>query len=120
MYASEPVGAMREFMRDKIKREGIKNVRVLDGLVTEISFLDDTFDVVMYGHVVGDEYDREIAEMMRVCKNGGWLISCDGDEMRNDEQPSSKPAVDENGWENVRCIDRFGQVKYNQRKQIVK
>ena len=41
VYASEPVGTLREFMRDKIAREGIKNVRVLDGLITEYGYLLD-------------------------------------------------------------------------------
>ena len=118
VYASEPVGTMREFMRDKIKNEGIKNVRVLDGLVTEIAFPDDSFDVVMSGHVVGDDYDAEVAELTRVCKNGGWLIDCGGDEAG--EEPESAPDMDEHGWENVRCIDRFGKTKYNQRKRVIK
>jgi ubiquinone/menaquinone biosynthesis C-methylase UbiE len=120
VYASEPVGTMREFMRDRIKREGIKNVRVLDGLVTEIPFPDNTFDVVMSGHVVGDAYEAEVAELTRVCKNGGWLIDCRGDELNKGKEPVIEPAFDENGWENVRCTDLFGQVKYNQRKQVVK
>ena len=118
VYASEPVETMREFMRNKIKREGIKNVRVLDGLVTEIPFPDNTFDVVMSGHVVGDDYDNEVAEMTRVCKNGGWLVDCGGDE--DGEEPDQEPDIDENGWENVRCIDRFGKTKYNQRKKVIK
>ena len=31
VYASEPVDRLREFMRDKIRKEGIQNVTVLDG-----------------------------------------------------------------------------------------
>ncbi|MCL2287367.1 MAG: class I SAM-dependent methyltransferase [Firmicutes bacterium] len=118
VYASEPVGTMREFMRNKIKTESIKNVRILDGLVTEIPFPDNTFDVVMSGHVVGDDYDAEVAEMTRVCKNGGWLIDCGGDE--DGKEPDAQPEIDENGWENVPCIDRFGKTKYNSRKQVIK
>ncbi|MDR0287781.1 MAG: class I SAM-dependent methyltransferase [Clostridiales bacterium] len=57
---------------------GIKNVRVLDGLVTELPFPDNTFDIVMSGHVVGDDWDNEIAEIIRVCKPGGWLVDCRG------------------------------------------
>jgi len=122
VYASEPVGTMREFMRDKIKRERIKNVRVLDGLVTEIPFPDNIFDVVMSGHVVGDDYEAEVAELTRVCKNGGWLVDCRGDSIDEGKDLNDEPApqFDENGWENVRCIDRFGKVKYNQRKLVVK
>ncbi|MFA7099726.1 MAG: class I SAM-dependent methyltransferase [Eubacteriales bacterium] len=55
VYASEPVGTLREYMRDKINSERIANVRVLDGLVTELPFPDNTFDIVMSGHVVGDD-----------------------------------------------------------------
>lgn len=54
VYASEPVGTLREFMRDKIAEEGIRNVRVLDGFADSLPFPDDTFDVVMSGHVVGE------------------------------------------------------------------
>ena len=86
VYALEPVGTLREFMRDKIRHEGIQNVRVLDGFVESIPFPDDTFDVVMSGHVVGDNYDREIAELTRVCKPGGWLLDCPGDSI-NDIAP---------------------------------
>jgi tRNA/tmRNA/rRNA uracil-C5-methylase (TrmA/RlmC/RlmD family) len=71
VYASEPIDVLREYMRDKIKRENIKNVIVVDGTVGQIPYEDNTFDIVMSGHVVGDNYDIEIAEMTRVVKNGG-------------------------------------------------
>ena len=83
VYASEPVGILREFMREKCVLENIENVRVLDGFITELPFPDDTFDVVMSGHVLGDDWDREVAELARVCKNGGWLLNCPGDSERD-------------------------------------
>ena len=74
VYASEPCDRLREYMRDKIKAESIENVKVLDGEVMCLPYEDDTFDVVLSGHVVGDFYDAEIAEMTRVTKKR-WLAS---------------------------------------------
>jgi len=117
VYASEPVGTLREFMRDKIKKEGITNVRVLDGLVTELPFPDNTFDIVMSGHVVGDDWDNEIAELTRVCKPGGWLIDCPGDSQKNGD---SRPELVEHGWEEICYVGSFGAAVYNYRKQVCK
>lgn len=117
VYASEPVGTLREYMRDKVEREGIGNVRILDGFVEALPFPDNTFDVVMSGHVVGDDYNREIAELTRVCKSGGWLLDCPGDSER-DLQP--KAALIERGWEEVHYIGSFGKAVYQYRKQVNK
>lgn len=117
VYASEPVGTLREFMRDKIAREGIKNVRVLDGFITELPFPDDTFDVVMSGHVLGDDWDAEIAEITRVCKPGGWLLNCPGDSER-DMVPCEE--LKSRGWEEIHYVGSFGKDVYIHRKQVVK
>ena len=117
VYASEPVGTLREFMLDKIAHEGIKNVRVLDGLVTELPFPDDTFDIVMSGHVVGDDWDAELAEITRVCKSGGWLLDCPGDSER-DLKP--KPELTSRGWEEIHYVGSFGKDVYIHRKQVAK
>ena len=71
VYASEPVDRLREFMREKIQDLGIKNMSVVDGTVELIPFADNTFDIVMSAHVVGDDYDKEYEEMKRVVKSGG-------------------------------------------------
>ena len=39
-------------MRVKIARDGISNVRVVDGTSLALPYPDDTFDIVMSGHVV--------------------------------------------------------------------
>ena len=117
VYASEPVGTLREFMRDKIAKEDIKNVRVLDGLVTELPFPDNAFDVVMSGHVVGDDWDSEIAELMRVCKSGGWLLDCPGDsecDIGLDEEMTSR------GWAAIHYVGSFGKDVHCYRRQIFK
>lgn len=117
VYASEPVGTLREFMRDKISGEDIRNVRVLDGLITELPFPDNTFDIVMSGHVIGDDWDAEIAEITRVCKSGGWLINCPGDS-KFDISP--RPELTSRGWEEIYYVGSFGKDVYIHRKQVRK
>ena len=104
VYASEPVDTLREFMRDKIKREGIKNMRVVDGIAKELAYPDNTFDIVMSACVIGDECDLEIAEVTRVCKSGGWLLDLESDSNANELVKRS--------WESM------GDSRY--RKQIFK
>lgn len=79
VYASEPTDRLREFMRDKISNEKISNVVVLDGTVEVIPFEDNTFDIVMSGYVLGLNYSQEVANMERVCKNGGYVVVCEGE-----------------------------------------
>ena len=117
VYASEPVGTLREFMRDKIKREHIRNVKVLDGLVTDLPFPDDTFDIVMSGHVVGDEVDPELAEMARVLKPNGRLIDCPGDSVTD---LSRDDYFLERDWTEYHYIGSFGKHVYCYWKQLVK
>jgi SAM-dependent methyltransferase len=117
VYASEPVDTMREYLRDKITRENIKNMRVLDCMAHAIPYPDDFFDIVMSGHVIGDDYDGEIAEMTRVCKSGGWLIDCPGDSERdiklNEEEVKR-------GFEPIHYKGSFGCDVHCYRKQIWK
>ena len=117
VYASEPVGTLREYMRDKILTENIKNVRVLDGLLPNLPFPDDTFDIVMSGHVVGDDWEPELAELTRVCKSGGWVLDCPGDSER-DLKP--KPELTSLGWEEIYYTGSFGKDMYIHRRQVSK
>jgi len=103
VYASEPVDTLREFMRDKIKREQIKNMRVVDGIIKELPYPDNTFDIVMSACVFGDEWDLEMAEATRVCKSGGWLLDCESD---------FESELIKRGWE------AMGDSRY--RKQVFK
>lgn len=117
VYASEPVRTMREFIRDEIARKNIKNIRVLDGFITELPFPDDTFDIVMQGHVLGDDWDNEIAEITRVCRSGGWLLNCPGDSER-----VYSPCIEltSRGWEEIHYIGSYGKDVFIHRKRVVK
>ena len=117
VYASEPVGTMREFMQEKIAREGIKNVRVCDGFAANLPFPDNTFDIVMHGHAIGDDMDNEVAELTRVCKPGGWLLDCPGDGERNYSLSQDKTS---RGFEALHHVGIMGNNVYRYRKQVVK
>lgn len=117
VYASEPVSTLREYMRDKIAREKIPNVRVVDGMCHSLPYPDSTFDIVMSGHVVGDYPEEELKELRRVVKPGGWLLDCPGDQPRKTE-PSRILLGD--GWEELAYEGAFGLTTYRYRKQMSK
>lgn len=117
VYASEPTDMLREYMRDKIKREDIANVVVVDGTVECIPYEDNTFDIVMSGHVVGDDYDRELAEITRVVKNGGYILDCIGEDNRK-RQP--KQELIQRGFTPFYHTNQMGGDIYRYRKQVWK
>ena len=117
VYASEPVGTLREYLLEKISREKIPNVRVVDGMAHRLPYPDNTFDIVMSGHVVGDDYDGELSELTRVTKNGGWLLDCPGEDDRR-HGPSLE--LSGRGFEEFHYLSKFGGDVYRYRKQVVK
>ena len=115
--ASEPVDALREFMRDEIARRGIRSIRVCDGLCDSLPFPDNSFDVVMSGHVVGDRFREEVDELTRVTKPGGWLLDVPGDQRRETGRNSQLLA---DGWEELPYTGTFGETTWRYRKQVRK
>ena len=118
VYASEPCDCLREYMRDRIKAEGITNMKVLDGEVLSLPYEDDTFDVVLSGHVIGDFYEEEIVEITRITKDGGWLVICNGDDEFKREAPD--PELTSRGFEWFRHESTEGGIIFNYRKQVKK
>ena len=117
VYASEPVDTLREYLRDKIACEGIRNIRVVDGKADAIPYPDSTFDIVMSGHVVGNDYERELAELTRVVKNGGYILDCPGEDDRKD---SSDKEMLKRGFEELYYVSKLGGDVYRYRKQVFK
>ena len=120
VYASEPVNTLREFIRNKVKSEGIKNIRVSDGMVNDLAYPDNTFDIVMSGHVVGDDWDNEIAELSRVCRPEGWLLDCPGDEKPTGKRPEGTDELVKRGWEPMFYTGTLGGTVKRYRKQVFK
>jgi len=112
VYAVEPVETLREFIRMRAAEEGVCNIRVADGFAHSLPYPDDTFDIVMSGHVVGDDYENELNELARVCKPGGWLIDCPGEEDRALEPDEE---LRRRGWEEFYYRSRFGGDVYRYR-----
>lgn len=118
VYASEPVDMLREFMRDKIANENITNVIVVDGFITKIPYEDNTFDIVMSGHVIGDDYENEINEMIRVVKNRGVIIDCMGDDDRKRNGPDQE--LIDRGFDFFYHKSNLGGDIYRYRKMVNK
>ena len=78
VFAVEPVGNLRIFLKEAAHQRGFKNVYTMDGLITDLPFPDDFIDIVMGGHVFGGHPKAEQAEMVRVVKPGGMVILCPG------------------------------------------
>ncbi len=117
VYCVEPVGTLRSYLQEKCRANGIRNVRVTDGFVENLPYPDSTFDIVMSGHVVGDDYDREIAELERVCKPGGILLDVPGDQHR--DIPLKQELID-HGFEPLPYMGSFGAKVIRYRKVVRK
>lgn len=116
VYASEPVDRLREYMREKQLRLNIENVYIIDGTVESIPFPDESFDIVMSGHVFGDNYEAEWLEMNRVTKHGGWVIDCQGDD-RYKRPDGPKKEMLQLGFEYAHYVSKTGGDVYRYWKQ---
>lgn len=78
VYAVEPVGNLRRYLKEKSRQLGYGNVYPQEGLIADIPFPDGFADVVMAGHVFGDAPREELDELERVTRPGGVVILCPG------------------------------------------
>ncbi len=86
VFAVEPVGNLRVYLRAKAKTQGLTNIFPVDGLITEIPFPDGFADVTIGGHVFGDDPESEWQELKRVTRPGGWIILCPGNNDVEDDR----------------------------------
>lgn len=78
VFAVEPVGNLRTYIKTKAHDKGLRNVFPVDGLMTDLPFPDSFFHITMAGHVFGDNPEAEHHEMMRVTAPEGMIILCPG------------------------------------------
>jgi SAM-dependent methyltransferase len=78
VFAVEPVANLRHYLKQKATARGLRRVYPVDGLITAIPFPDGFADIVMGGHVFGDQPEAECDELHRVAKPGGMIILCPG------------------------------------------
>jgi 2-polyprenyl-3-methyl-5-hydroxy-6-metoxy-1,4-benzoquinol methylase len=117
VYAIDPVDRLREYLRDEKEKIGIENIRISEGTIEEIPYPDDTFDIVMSGHVMGDNLNKEMNEMARVVKNGGYIIDCIGEDDRKRELNKDMIQL---GFEHTYYKSILGGDIYNYWKKIEK
>jgi SAM-dependent methyltransferase len=86
IFAVEPIANLRAFLKAKARDQGLKNVFPMDGLITDIPFLDDFADVTMGGHAFGDEPEGEYRELERVTRPEGMIVLCPGNKDLDNER----------------------------------
>jgi SAM-dependent methyltransferase len=86
VYALEPVANLRRFLWEKRGKLGCKNVYPIDGAITQIPFPDHFADIILAGHVFGDDCELEYNEMTRVTRDGGMIILHPGTNAESDGQ----------------------------------
>jgi len=68
--------SMREKARERVAREGIRNMRLLEMDAADLKFADETFDIVYAPYLISVVPDPVAVarEMRRVCRTGGRIV----------------------------------------------
>lgn len=86
VYAIEPVANLRRYLWKKREQLGLTNIYPIDGTMEQIPFPGNFADILMAGHVFGDDIEREYREMLRVVKNGGMIILHPGTNAQSEDE----------------------------------
>jgi phosphatidylethanolamine/phosphatidyl-N-methylethanolamine N-methyltransferase len=67
---------MLEKARARVQRQGLRNIRLLEMDAANLTFADDSFDIVYAPYVISVVPDpvKVVREMRRVCRPGGKII----------------------------------------------
>jgi phosphatidylethanolamine/phosphatidyl-N-methylethanolamine N-methyltransferase len=68
--------SMLDKARERVAREGLRNVRLLEMDAAKTTFADDTFDIVYAPYLISVVPDpvKVACEMRRICKPGGKIV----------------------------------------------
>ena len=68
--------SMLDRARERVKREGLRNVRLLEMDAADLTFANESFDIVYAPYLVSVVPDpvKVVKEMERVCRPGGKII----------------------------------------------
>ncbi len=90
VFAVEPVSSFRHFIREKTKKEKIKNLYTIDGFLDSIPLPDNSVDVLITSNAIGWNLEHELIEIERVLKPGGEAIHL----LRNPDSKTENPFHD--------------------------
>jgi len=85
VYAVEPIANLRRYMYQKRDELGFENVYPIDGTITQIPLADDFADILMAGHVFGEDCEGEYQEMRRVVRDGGTILLHPGTNLTSED-----------------------------------
>lgn len=88
VIAVEPVTRLRQYIRDKASKTGLRNLFVAGGFLHAIPFPDSSADVLITSHALGWRLDEELAEFERVVRKGGFIVHCPGTAEGEEKQHS--------------------------------
>lgn len=74
VFAVEPIGSFRSFMKKKAAEQKVNNIFVQDGTLDSIPLPDDSLDVLITSNAIGWNLDEELKEIERVVRPGGHVI----------------------------------------------
>ena len=74
VYAVEPAQGFRKLIREKARRENVRNLFVVDGFLDSIPLPDNSADVLMTSQAIGWNLEDELKEIERVLKPNGCAI----------------------------------------------
>ena len=83
IYAVEPVASFRSFIKEKARKNHLKNLFIMDGTLEAIPLPDNSLDILITSNAIGWNLLRELEEIERVIKPGGHAIHL----LQSDEQP---------------------------------
>jgi SAM-dependent methyltransferase len=109
VFAVEPVGRLRQFMRKKAAEAGLQNVFVVDGFLHAIPLPDGFADVLITSHALGWQLENELREFERVVRPGGHIIHCPGTaEIPSEEEQHRRLVSAESGYRSARYQETGG------------
>lgn len=87
VYALDTEPAMLDMMRGRAQEQGITNVKVLEGVLEQLPFQDETVDRVIASLIlhITDQLEESISQIARVLRPGGRCLCLEWQ-----EDPSEK------------------------------
>ena len=74
VYAIEPIGSFRTYIREKADKEKYDNIYAIDGFLDTIPLPDNSLDILFTSNAIGWNLEKELHEIERVIKPGGQAI----------------------------------------------